>query len=859
MCPYEINVSVTPAGAAAIEGAGIYNNTETCTLGYEATYGYGFLNWMENGEVVSTDDTYSFVVTEDHDITANFQYIEQHWPLPQGYEGNMTLTGIITIDGEEQTSDFIELAAFIGEECRGTALPIKVGDQRVYFLIIAGNGTDEGEALSFKLYDHLQQQELNYHCTNTLNYQSDLSLGLNELYEFEFLTAVTITATADPEAGGSIEGAGLHFPGLEATLTAVPATGYHFVNWTKEGTVVSTEVAYTFTVTTDESYVAHFAINSYDITATADPTEGGSVTGGGTYNHFDECTLTATAATGYTFQNWTLNDEVVSTDAEYTFEVSGGGEYVAHFQLNSYEIAATADPAEGGTIDGAGTYNHFETCTMTATANTGYTFQNWTLEGEEVSTATELSFEVNAPAAYVAHFTLNSYEIVAITNPTEGGTVTGAGTYNHFQSCTLVATAAEGFQFNSWVVGGETVSTNTTFTFEVSGPVEATAMFDLVQTVSLAQGWTWWGTSVELSDINGLSMLENSLGSNGVVIKTANYFVQYNTIFGGWAGNLTSLTNEAGYRIQTNGACTASLTGPMANPEDHPITLSREWTWIGYPVSHQQTVNEALSGLEPLANDLIKGQNKSAVYVPGAGWVPDNFSMIPGESFMYYSNDTEPKTLTFSNGRSTVQTEPDDRYWPNDIHAYGDNMTLLAVVEIDGEEQRSEDIELGAFVNGECRGSARLLYVPYFDRYYAVITVLGEDGDEVEFAMVDQGRDMTSSDSPTRLPFAVNAIEGAFEEPFVVSFGMVSSLEESAMRLGMFPNPVNRDEAFRYLIPEGEIVSELTITNALGAVVRHETGALDRHDVEGLPVSGFYLVRVTCKSGNVYQNKLVVR
>jgi uncharacterized protein (TIGR02145 family) len=70
---------------------------------------------------------------------------------------------------------------------------------------------------------------------------------------------------------------------------------------------------------------------SFIIDATADPAEGGEVTGGGAYQEGDECTLTATPNEGYTFTNWTENDEVVSTDATYTFIVSTDRTLVANF------------------------------------------------------------------------------------------------------------------------------------------------------------------------------------------------------------------------------------------------------------------------------------------------------------------------------------------------------------------------------------------------------------------------------------------------------------------------------------------------------------------------------------------------
>ena len=64
-----------------------------------------------------------------------------------------------------------------------------------------------------------------------------------------------VTATAE---NGTVEGVGVYEQGTEATLTATPAEGYEFVNWTSGETVVSTENPYKFTVTADVALVANF-------------------------------------------------------------------------------------------------------------------------------------------------------------------------------------------------------------------------------------------------------------------------------------------------------------------------------------------------------------------------------------------------------------------------------------------------------------------------------------------------------------------------------------------------------------------------------------------------------------------------
>ena len=138
-----------------------------------------------------------------------------------------------------------------------------------------------------------------------------------------------VTVTAEH---GTVTGAGTYEEGKTATLTATPAEGYQFVNWTSGETVVSTENPYTFTVTADVALVANFELippTKYNVTVTA---ENGTVEGAGEYEEGTTATLTATANEGYEFVNWTVGEEVVSTENPYTFTVTADVALVANFQ-----------------------------------------------------------------------------------------------------------------------------------------------------------------------------------------------------------------------------------------------------------------------------------------------------------------------------------------------------------------------------------------------------------------------------------------------------------------------------------------------------------------------------------------------
>ena len=124
----------------------------------------------------------------------------------------------------------------------------------------------------------------------------------------------------------------------------------------------------------------------------------------GSFDYGTTCTLVATANEGYTFVSWAENGETVSTEASYSFIVTGNRSLVANFTLQTYAISVLAFPTEGGTVTGDGSYNYGAECSLTATANEGYSFVNWTENGTVVSTETTYVFVVTGDRSIVANF-----------------------------------------------------------------------------------------------------------------------------------------------------------------------------------------------------------------------------------------------------------------------------------------------------------------------------------------------------------------------------------------------------------------------------------------------------------------------
>ena len=907
---------------------------------------------------------------------ASSMLFANHWVSenPGNYSLVMALNGVIQINGVEQASDQLEVGAFCNGECRGSQMASVFPFTGQYIIMLSIDG-EIGDQLTFKLYDHSIGQELDLTSPDPVTFDND---GLGSYFEPYILNFTggepqkyTITASANPSTGGTVTGGGEYTSGQSCTVYATANTGYTFTNWTENGSVVSTNANYSFTVNGNRNLVANFTANTYTVSVTANPSNGGTVTGAGSYSLGEQCILTATANTGYAFENWTENNIVITTSATYSFTVTDDRTLVANFtnQSVSYTITASASPTEGGSVSGAGSYQQGSTCIVTATANPGYTFTNWMENNAVISTEPTYSFEVTSSRSLVANFEemanywtpiLGGYNMtilgvvvvdgqeqrsdllevgafcgdecrgtarleyventdryiviltvcsnatsgenisfrlydhllqqeidktclntlpfesdgligfgeepyhiifngeVSVTvtvNPEGAGIIIGEGNYVLNETCTLTATANEGYMFANWTVDGEEVSSANPYSFIVNNAVELTANFNYIQSTHFSSGWNWWSTYIEQDNIDGLAMLKEGIGSNGLIIKSQTNSIGYYQ--NNWYGYFP-ITNEASYKINVTNDCTVDIIGSLAIAENHPITIHPSWTWIGYPISHPQSIANAIgSDFQPSNNDVIKHQGGSAVYYAGA-WHPASFTFTPGYGYMYYSNASSDKVLTYRNNRELTSTiETTSSHWNANTQVTPNNLTMLAMVYVNGQEQRDEEMELGAFIDGECRGYAKLCYIEPLDAYYAIMTITGEQNDLVEFKLYDGLSGTTFHECNTPLTFEDNAIVGEMGNPYLIHFNNTTSLTEHGDSFKIYPNPVKRNQSFTLCIPDSETISEIVVFDALGNWGRSETGNNHLNQIS-LSVAGLYCVKVVCKSGYIYHGRLII-
>ena len=262
----------------------------------------------------------------------------------------------------------------------------------------------------------------------------------------------TIETAVIPLNSGTVTGGGNYPYGDTITLEAVANPGFIFERWTDSITDNPREVV----VTQDSTFIAMFSPRQYTITVESDHPGWGTVAGGGTYYYGDTIQISATAYLGFQFNGW----DDGNTDNPRTIIVTDDLRYLGLFGVQQCLIKTEVIPEGAGTVNGGGTYDYGTTIHLTAHSNTGYTFTQW----NDGNITNPRSVFVEGNATYTAVFTPLQYEITTECDPVEGGTVTGAGTYDYGSTATLTATPNENYIFLCWSDGIASNPRNVTVT-----------------------------------------------------------------------------------------------------------------------------------------------------------------------------------------------------------------------------------------------------------------------------------------------------------------------------------------------------------------------------------------------------------
>jgi hypothetical protein len=289
-----------------------------------------------------------------------------------------------------------------------------------------------------------------------------------------------LTMTVSPAGGGTTTpavGAHTYDNGTVVNISATPAAGYQFVSWSG-GVADPNSASTTVTMSGNKTVTANFR-TTYDLTMAVSPAGAGTTTpsvGVYTYDSGTVINVSLTPSPGYRFVNWT-GGVADPNSASTTVTLDNNKTVTAHF-LKTYKLTIAVSPAGGGTTtpaQGVQTYEDGSIVNITATANPGYIFSNWT-GGVADSNSASTTVTINGDKTVTANF-VRGYTLTMAMNPAGSGTaVPSIGNHNYTIGLlvNISVTPVAGYRFVNWTGGvADSNSASTTVTMNANKSVTA--------------------------------------------------------------------------------------------------------------------------------------------------------------------------------------------------------------------------------------------------------------------------------------------------------------------------------------------------------------------------------------------------
>ena len=408
--------------------------------------------------------------------TVNYGYHFDHWSNGSTINPDtVTLTDDITITAYFQPNSYTIVGTPV-DSTRGSV----TGSATVYYLDTVVLTATANYGYNFQKWDD----------NNTNNPRIIVATGNITKSAVFVYNQYSISLTVDTTIHGTVSGAGNYNYLSNRTITATANHGYHFTQW-NDGV---TDNPRTITLNQDTSFTAFFEINTYTVSVQSSDTIRGLVTGSVTTGYLDSTTISATANYGYHFTHW--NDSV--TENPRTVQVTDNATYTAYFDYDQFTLSVQPDNTTQGNVSGGGNYNYLSNRTITATANHGYHFTQWS----DGITDNPRTITLTQDTSFTAFFGINTYTVSVQSSDTIKGSVTGGATTEYLDSTTISATANYGYHFTHW---NDSVTDNPR-TVQVTDNATYTAYFDYDQfTLTVQSDNTTQGTVSGGGNYNYLS------------------------------------------------------------------------------------------------------------------------------------------------------------------------------------------------------------------------------------------------------------------------------------------------------------------------------------------------------------------
>lgn len=373
-----------------------------------------------------------------------------------------------------------------------------------------------------------------------VNNQDDYNLmNNNQCISVDVIVqSAVITTTMNNPSAGTISGAGIFScNGITDTIRVVTNPGFVFQSIKEGNTVVSISPVFPLSIDLsrgNRTFTAYHTVQTFTVSATANPSNGGTVTGAGTYNYGSNVTLKFSSKPGFQLTSVTENGNFFSADSTINLlSLNASRNFVGNFTLKTFPVTVSIAPAEAGIVTGAGTYNYGTNVTTSVALQSCYELISVTDNGNTVTTNTAYSSLLYGAKNIVFTARKKQFNVTATVNNASYGTVSGGGNVDCGGNITLYAHTINGGKFLYWKENNIIISSDSTLPLSsVSGNRNPQAFFEqaVLQKVSAGPDQSICsGASATLTATNSTSYLwSNNVNGSSITVSpttTTTYIV----------------------------------------------------------------------------------------------------------------------------------------------------------------------------------------------------------------------------------------------------------------------------------------------------------------------------------------------
>lgn len=347
----------------------------------------------------------------------------------------------------------------------------------------------------------------------------------------------------------------------------------------------------------------------------------------------------------------------------------------------------------------------------------------------------------------------------------------------------LVAKAKEGYQFASWSLNGETISTSDTISQVALGDLTMVANFEKktyqvniaenCEGGSITQTYTgvyhygdqlvlkaeadedysfahWTVNGKQTEDAETLSLIVDKDLTVSASFKQERY-EQNITLMRGWnwiasyladpisASDIASKSSQIissseeienllpaqTYKVKASTSFISKSKGRLFEASTTPVGINAGWNWLGYPLRENQELASAISNASE--GDYIVGQTGFAQFYAGT-WEGTLKQLIANQGYLYKS--VKQNNLEFAEATTPSQLSDEEQQdMEVDIRKYPSTMNIIGKLTQKDADMTGSDYRLFVMVGNECRGISQLIDGKYY------LTIYGEKDEKLNMVI----------------------------------------------------------------------------------------------------------------------------